>query len=418
MNFNKTYNMQEKENIELLDTNSIKYKLQNILDKNHSNQEKRVIKSNPNDYNPSSYQMACPVCGDSSKNVYKKRGELYLDTLKYVCHKGCSSMYFTELCKKFGEKIDFDEKMKLYKYIDGKKISRESVDIVFNSLDKLILIEDFVRIFNEKENSWLINVSPIKIDSPAYKYLINRHLPNFDNIYEGTYRVINDGVVRYKTDVIINMNTCQDRLVGIQLRNFCQDKTNRMYKIVDFEEIYNFINDENLDELEALSYNKLSHFYNILNVDFNRPINIFEGFIDSKLSPNSIGMVGKGNVRDLLKFFTDTDSDIKLRFFMDNDAQGILSTIDLLKSGHTVFLWNKLFRDMISKSETKLKTKYELKEVVDLNDMSKLYSDPKIYRNLNMDNYFSKDKFDIMFIDKPIYHKEDKSYSVKRVMNF
>ena len=129
-------------------------------------------------------------------------------------------------------------------------------------------------------------------------------------------------------------------------------------------------------------------------------------------------MVGKGNVKDLLKFFTDADDDIKLRFFMDNDAQGILTTLDLLKSGHSVFLWNKLFRDLISKSETKLKTKYELKEIVDLNDMSKLYSDPKIYRNLNMDNYFSKDKFDIMFIDKPIYDRDNKSYSVKKVMNF
>lgn len=410
--------MQENVNIEPLNTDSIKYKLQNILDKNHQNLEKRVIKSNPNEYNPTSFQMACPVCGDSSKNVYKKRGELYLDTLKFVCHKGCSSMYFTDLCKKFGEKIEFDEKMKLYKYIDDRKITRDSVDIVFNSLDKLILIDDFVKTFNEREDSWLINISPIKNGSPAYKYMSSRHLPNFDNIYEGTYRVINDGIVRYKTDVIINMNTCRDRLVGIQLRNFCPDKNNRMYKIVDFEEIYTFMFKDSLDEIEALSYNKLSHFYNILNIDFNRPINIFEGFIDSKLSPNSIGMVGKGNVKDLLKFFTDADDDIKMRFFMDNDAQGILTTLDLLKSGHSVFLWNKLFRDLISKSETKLKTKYELKEIVDLNDMSKLYSDPKIYRNLNMDNYFSKDKFDIMFIDKPIYDRINKTYSVKKVMNF
>ena len=52
-------------------------KIQAILDRNHSQRAKREIKKFPSDSNPERLNFACPICGDSQKSDYKKRGNLY-----------------------------------------------------------------------------------------------------------------------------------------------------------------------------------------------------------------------------------------------------------------------------------------------------------------------------------------------------
>ena len=56
----------------------IKGLIQNILNKEFSNQQKRRVDEYADRLN-----MACPYCGDSSKSVHKKRGNLYFNKLFY-----------------------------------------------------------------------------------------------------------------------------------------------------------------------------------------------------------------------------------------------------------------------------------------------------------------------------------------------
>ncbi|NPV13212.1 MAG: hypothetical protein HPY57_15705 [Ignavibacteria bacterium] len=396
----------------------IKSKIQCILDKTHKSNPKKVIKSFPNDTQPDRLNFACPICGDSAKSDHKKRGNLYVDNLRFKCFNCDISMTFTKFCDTFNEPIDIDNRIKLYKYIDEHTTYKKTDEYILEELNKLIDIEEFMEHFNNYKNSWLYDIKPVQKNSHVYQYLkYERLIQNFSQIYQGIYRVIKDNKVVYYTPVMINMNMTlgdKKKILGIQLRNLEKDRNKRFYKIVEFEELYNYIHpNEPIDEMEAISYNKLSHFYNILNIDFEQPITIFEGFLDSIFYPNSIGMVGAKNDQDLLKFLTESDADLKLKFFYDNDTTGILKATKMLKKGFPVFLWNKLFSKLIEKEKNKYDAQNKLKNIIDLNDLVKAAKNPNVYKSLKLDNFFSIDEFDLIYLDKIVFDKKTKTWLKK-----
>ena len=80
--------------IEELDRSYIKSKIQEILNHAHPEQQKKYIKDYPERLN-----FACPVCGDSQKQLTKKRGNLYFKNMMYICfNEGCN-MSFLKLLK-------------------------------------------------------------------------------------------------------------------------------------------------------------------------------------------------------------------------------------------------------------------------------------------------------------------------------
>ena len=395
------------------DKNYIKQKLQNIVNKIHKNGQKTIIKE-LNDQ----FQIACPICMDSQKSESKKRGNLYYDNLFYKCFNCDTYMSFTKLCDTFNEKIDMENRIKMYNYIDANTHYKKTDDYILEELDKLIDVEDFMEYFNNRKNSWLCDIKPIVNNSHAYQYLkFDRLIGDHSQIYQGNYRVFRNGKKVYDSRVIIIMNMTngdKKKLLGIQLKNMEQNKNKRFYKIVEFEELYNYMNPTKpLDEIEAISYNKLSHFYNILNIDFEQPITIFEGFLDSVFYPNSIGMVGAKNDEDLLKFLTDSDVDLRLQFFYDNDPTGIWKATKMLKNGFPVFLWNRLFEKLTEKSKNKYDAKRKLRGIIDLNDLVKSAKNPNIYYTLKLDKFFSIDEFDLMYLDKLVYDKENMTWVKK-----
>ena len=389
-----------KESVSLL---SIESKIQTILDNEHKLSEKKRIKKFPNNTNPDRLNFSCPICGDSEKSSHKKRGNLYGKNLFYICYNCDSKMSFVKLCETFNINIDLDEKIKIYNHIDSC-VKYNKVDYNYNVLDKLMDINEWTEFMNNKKNSWLVDIKPVQLNSHVYQYLkYNRYIEDFDNIYQGTYRKLKDGKVVYKTPVMILLNRNSDKLLGIQLRNLEKDKTRRFYKIIEFEELYNYMNPGNiLDEYEAISYNKISHFYNILNVNFDRPVVIFEGFLDSLFHRplNSIGMVGANNDNDLLNFLTEADDGLELKFFYDRDDKGNSSSGKMIDNGYSVFLWNKLIEKIIENKTDKYKARNKFQNIIDLNDLAIQSKNPNIYEKLNLDKYFSKDNFDKLFIDK------------------
>ena len=402
---------------ESFDIKIILNSIQNILNKNHSEHEKKKILLYPNDSNPDRVNFACPCCSDSSSNKNKKRGNLYSD-LMYKCFNCGAFMSFTKLCDTFGEHLDMENRIKIYNYIDNNvKFTTNDNSFVIKSLDKLIKIQDFMDYFNNRTNSWLVDIKPVEYNSHVYQYLkYERLIPNFEkDIYQGTYRVVKDGKVKFSTKVMINLNMSDDVLLGIQLRNLEKDKEKRFFKIIEFDELYNYMHpNEPLDDIEAISYNKLSHFYNILNIDFEKPVTIFEGFLDSKFCDNAIGMCGLNSGKELLSFLIESDDDLQLRFFYDNDVPGIKITSELLEKGYPVFLWNKLFDKIIKKSKDKNNAKYRLSNIKDLNELAKDAKCSDIYNKLKLDDYFSKDEFDKVYLDKLVYNKETKKLEIKK----
>ena len=392
----------------------IKSKLQHILDKTHTISQKKIIKTFPERYN-----MACPICGDSQKydGTHKKRGNFYFKNATFKCFNCDSVMSFTKLCDEFNEDVDIDEKIKLYKYIDEHvSFTTNNNDYIMNEMDKLIDVDEFMEFFNTRKNSWLYDIKPVEKNSHVGQYLyLKRLLPKTKMILQGVYRVVKDNETKFETRVMIslNMSASMNKILGIQIRNLESDKNKRFYKIVEFEELYNYMNPGKvLDEIEAISYNKLSHYYNILNINFDKEVTVFEGFIDSLFYPNSIGMVGANNDNDLLGFLMEADEDIKLRFFYDNDTTGISKATKMLKKGYSVFLWNKLFDKLLEKTSNKNRTLFN--NIIDLNDLVIRSKKTNIYNALKLDKFFSIDEFDLMFLDKILYDRESSTWSIKK----
>jgi len=374
-----------------LDKNYIKELLQNILNKNHTDVQKRVLKEFPDRYN-----FACPICGDSQQHTHKKRGNLYLNNMYYKCfnEEECSRS-FTKLLNTFNIEMDLEKKVQLYEYLDSNikynTIANEDSLVDFK---RLIPLNDLLDYYKDDKSKKITGLKPL-VKGSAVDYYVRhiRHIKGDIDIYEATYHI----TPTWQQPIMVFLNRVKDKVIGIQTRNLLSgDK--RIFKIYDFTHLYNAIYpDNNMDEQEGLSYNKISHFYNLFNTDLTRVINIFEGFIDSISLPNSIGLIG---LNTDIKFLLNEDG-ITLRFIYDNDKSGFKKAINMIKDGQYVFLWNKFFID-ISKQYKGNKPINKMiidlsKKIKDFNKLTTYFNKP-LNQQFDLDKYFSNDILDMEYL--------------------
>jgi hypothetical protein len=181
-----------------------------------------------------------------------------------------------------------------------------------------------------------------------------------------------------------------------------------MFKIFNYENILEWTNigkdnQIDLDMSKLVVYNKLSYYFNILNVNFMDKITVFEGYIDSLFFPNSIGMVG---VNTDSKFLENNELD--LQYFFDNDEAGRKKSEEKIKEGWSVFLWNKLFEDIVEKKNDidPYKLLHRISKVKDMNKLATLVDNA--FTKLQLTKFFSNDILDIKWIPKS---KPTKRYS-------
>ena len=365
----------------------IKVIIQDVLNTEFSdNSEKRKIVTRDKEF-----AFACPCCGDSFKNSSKKRGTLYFNSLRYRCFNCDYKSTLLGLLKRFGINIDPSKKLEIIEYVSEatQRVHFSEEEFMSNDLDKLIDLSELENYFNTNVNSQLRFFRPVTKGSDVYKYLTSRKIFDFENIYEGVYYHTKD----WREAVLVNLNQYKGKVLGIQTRNLQEDKKRRKFKIFSFNELYNMLYpDIELDEIENIGYNRLSYLYNIMKIDWSRPITIFEGFIDSKFYPNSIGCVGTNTDLNFI-----LNQEVEVRFFYDYDETGIKKAKEMIEMGYSVFLWERLFDFWASKTENPSRAGRELREKVkDLNNVAKLIDNP--YIKLELNKFFSKDKMDKIYI--------------------
>lgn len=371
-----------------LDIKYIESIIQRILNKAHTIPEKKIIKKYPNEQNPTKLNFACPICGDSAHKMTIKRGHLHLSNLYYVCYneRENDSMSFSRLCKYFNIDIDPEKKILIYNYLDNNWKYTSKDDFAIDNMDKLLNFEDFFNYIKEHP-SYLINVRPIREGSAQWYYLNERKIYNYDNIWEGTYKITD----KWLEPVIIILNRTSDKLLGLQLRNLKSQKEKRIYKFVSFQELYNMMHpNDNIDEIEAVSYNKLSSIFNILNVDFDNTIYVFEGYLDSIFFPNSISLVGLDT--DISMF---NNENLDMKFIFDNDEPGQRKAKSMLENNYSVFLWKKFINDASKGKSIKLKN-FLTDNCKDINKLVEFYKDPLIFNTMKLEKYFARDHFDLI----------------------
>jgi hypothetical protein len=372
-----------------LDTNYVKDVIKEILNKAHTNPNKLHVADLGRRLN-----FSCPVCGDS-KNTSKKRGNVWTNSLMFQCFNCGCLIHFNTLCKKYNIEIDPIKKEEWIKHSEEQvKYESNSNEFIINQLNRKISLSELCEYFNSQEGFVpgrmnLSNFGPIQPGSPVDKYLTKRKVSVRENIYQADWWITN----KWVQPVLVNLNKKDDILLGMQLRNL-EEGEKRKFRVFPFSELWNFLN-EPLDPVEAAAYNKLSYYYNILNIDYGSPITVFEGYIDSTFFPNSVGLVG--SFTDI-NFFLNPDLDT--RFFFDNDETGITKSLEILKKGKDIFMWHKMFDELSRKSKDPYAMFNKLTKIKDLNKLAQHVPNP--YRKLELEKFFTKDEMDLIHFNMNI----------------
>ena len=370
----------------------IKNILQKILDKEFANVQKRRV----NDYSDR-LNFACPFCGDSHRNNHAKRGNLYFNRLVFICFNCDKKTTFDRMCKEFNEQIDPDKKLEMIEHLDSimtyNDYQSEFVDAKFDNLIDLSDLEKSI----ELNLTPFSDFKPIQVNGGIYKYLIGRGIEpdKHKNIYQAKYWKNEDE----SEWIIVMLNRRDTKLLGMQVRNLKEGRK-RMFKIYNYENILEWVNlakeePKQIDINELVIYNKLSYYFNILNVDFDRMITVFEGYLDSLFYPNSIGLVG---VNTDFRFLENSGFD--LQYFFDNDEAGFKKSEEKLKEGYSIFLWNKLFESIVDQknSNDPFSLLHRISKVKDINKLCQLT--PDAFKKLKLPLFFSKDILDVKWIPK------------------
>jgi len=365
--------------------------IQNILNKEFSNKHKRRTVTYEDRVN-----MACPYCGDSHRNQHAKRGNLYYNRLIYICFNCDKKTNLDRLCKDFNEVLDPDKKLEMIEHLNSvMTYSDFEGDFVDAKFEDLIDLSELERVFSQ-DLTPISDFRPIQVNGGVYKYLCGRGIgPELHkNIYQAKYWKNEDE----HEWIIAMLNRRGDKVLGMQIRNLKEGRR-RMFKIYNYENLLEWVNIgkdvEDYDMSQLVIYNKLSYYFNILNVNFMDTITVFEGYLDSLFFPNSIGLVG---VNTDYRFLESNNLD--LRYFFDNDEAGYKKSEEKIKDGFPVFLWKKLFEDIVSKKKTDdpYRLLHRISKVKDINKLSELVPNP--YKKLELDNFFSCDVLDLKWIPK------------------
>lgn len=364
--------------------------IQNVVNKEFSTKVESTIITHED-----RVQFRCPYCHEGRTKT-KKRGNVYLNKLLFICFRCGKKTSFDKFCKDFNEVIEPDKKLEMMEHLNNVvTYSDYEGDFIDAKLSDLIDMTELERVFNQ-DLTPITDFKPIQKNGGVYKYLLGRGIsPEFHkNIYQAKYWKNED---EYEW-IIVMLNRRENKVLGIQIRNLKEGKK-RMFKIYNYENLLEWVNigKENfdIDMNKIVVYNKLSYYFNIMNVDFSKKITIFEGYLDSLFFPNSIGLVG---VNTSLNFIENNNLDI--RYLFDNDEAGNKKAEEKIRENYPVFLWNKLFEDIVYKKKSKDPERllYRISKVKDINKLSELVPNP--YHKLELCKFFSDDILDLKWLPK------------------
>ncbi len=386
-----------------MDKSYIKSIISRILNKTFVSPVKRKIADYEDRLN-----FSCPYCGDSSRQDHKKRGNLYFNKLFYICFNCDKKTSFDRMSKDFNEALDPDKKLEIINYLDSViHYSDFESDFLSTNINDLVNLSDLEELFNVKNTSQIFDFRPIDPKGGVFKYLINRGISKnlHRDIYQAKFSKGDEGF----DHIIVLLNRRGDKVLGMQIRNLKEGRK-RFFLIYNWGTLYRWVNGEDveIDPTKEVMYNKLSYYFNILNVSFDKTITVFEGYIDSLFYPNSIGVVGTNT-----DFRFIESNNIDIQYFFDNDPAGFKKSEEKLKSGFKIFLWKKLFEDIVSKKKSKTPHEllYRISKVKDLNKLCEIF--PGAFSKLNLPEYYSQDLLDIKFLPRITWKKKifEKDYN-------
>lgn len=339
--------------------------IQNILDAEFpDNQAKRRIKKYPSRIN-----CACPFCGDSASDSYKKRGNLILDGRyknTYKCHNCGIAMPLDKFFSHFNNNISIGAISYIAAnrsdttYLTDSAISSYLFDIDY--IDSIAITRE------ELKNHYHLYECNDIMGIPALNYLKKRLQYKYEKfLYSESERLLyilnltpSGNVIGYQTRPILN------KIPGYvqKYKSYCITKIRGAMGLV-------------FDDIDPV-VDALSMLFNVLLVDYNKPVIVLEGPLDSFLLKNSIATCGSTKHMPL---------EFDFLYMYDSDKPGLVKAIEALGEHKKVFMWKRFISDF----ELPYKPKW------DWNDVVKHFYVNNI-RLPRLASYFTNNEFDLMEI--------------------
>lgn len=338
--------------------------------------------------------FACPICGDSQKKVSKKRGNLYLDTKHYKCfNDGC--MAYMSLSE-FVAKMSREHGIMLPSFVleDGfkatptpKKTENQLIRFLTSDTSQLVTISEVINRFSLKR------LDMVPDTSIAYQYIKSRYLHLIKDYGDFLYTDSQDNKV-----FIFNFDKKSGKLLGFAMRTL-NESISQKYIIRSYTDLTQIFSQLGISKQLVDDANFLNNYFNILNIDFSKPIRITEGQFDSMFIDNAIATSGATKARSI---FAELGAKSATQVIFDRDKAGKTQMMNFIKQGYSVFLWNKAIGDLKKKYSTK-DDLLNLTKVKDINDLFKFlqtrdtnHSIEKF--NLWINGYFSESIFDLGYL--------------------
>ena len=319
---------------------AIKNKLQDLLNTRFSGESKtkRVINTN---YKGDELICACPICGDSSRDIFKKRMHIYTDSMAVKCYNCGFWGSVRQMFYKCGQPLD----SKFGKILEGvfkdniqQKVQlSETGNISKNDtlLDKIQNARN--ALFNiavPTTNLLSIGFIPLGNSLPFTKYMMDRGYKYMTDAYK--MQIVGDTTKGGPSQLNAVFSQGQMRILGTSTRIIDENASQRYF----FRYLTSLSHRVTRDMQDILdTYRTYVTANNILNVNYNTVITCCEGFFDAAFIDNSISTGGTGNMGGVINLFKDDQEHI--RFLLDDDDTGNAAAMSLIRKGFTVFSWSQ-----------------------------------------------------------------------------
>jgi len=342
----------------------IRYALKQVVSQVHPEPNKKLLK-----VMHGRITCACPYCGDSHSDDTKKRGNIFWDTLQYHCYN-CS--YHTNL----------------YSFLKDHEVKLATSDDSFMVIDYIKQNKIQVNSESVLKHDALRKVQELSIDIDTFKAKFKAKVIEpgdwiwFQLKDRLLHNRVDDFLYSEKEHRLWILNFGADnKIIGAQTRRM--KGYGQRYLTYDLPKLYEEMGQPlELSNEELTSLTKVSTLFGIMQLNFQRPITIFEGPLDAKFMANSLALATAGRSTD------DFDEIPTVRYMFDNDKTGKKKMAEKLKKGRPVFMWSKFLK------ENGLDT-YNIK---DLNDLILKCFELKIDAHKKIDQYFTSSQLDLWYV--------------------
>lgn len=338
--------------------------------------------------------FACPYCGDSAHDSKKKRGNLYPERGFYKCYNdGCGvKSDLPKFISKFSLKYSLgvpDIKSAGVQWTPetNKKKRGSLIELLINrnASEHLLRIDYLVARFS------LIPCDEVEPDSELGKFIKNRCLSDLPAFNECSYFDLKEDKI-----YLFNLDKRSGKVLGFAIRRL-HSEFGPKYLIKNYSELKKSGLVKNIDDSMLSDIDNVNNYFNVLNVDFTKPIIVTEGQIDAMFLNNSIATTGISKSRLLLENLLSKSNTLIL---FDSDSAGKNQSLELIKKGYRVFLWNKVMSDLRKKYNADYRKIRLIKDVNDLFIFMKAYDTNLSNEEFNefILLYFSESPLDLIWI--------------------